>query len=74
MDSKCSHCIELVESAFSSEPHHQLRIQRSSPQASIYRCNLCSTMFEFTEHEIFLLEVQTATVPLKENEKRSAYA
>ena len=57
MDKCCSYCAELIRSSFSVEPHHYLNIVRHSPGSSIYRCKVCDTMFEFTEHDIFLLDV-----------------
>lgn len=57
MDSKCNHCRQLIESSIISEPHQNLIVQRASPCSSIYRCQLCNTMFEFTEHDIYLLDI-----------------
>ncbi|WP_415891976.1 hypothetical protein ACMXYN_11685 [Neptuniibacter sp. PT8_73] len=57
MDSKCNHCRQLIESSIISEPHQHLNVQRRSMSSSIYRCQLCNTMFEFTEHEIYLLDI-----------------
>ncbi|WP_415890751.1 hypothetical protein ACMXYV_05415 [Neptuniibacter sp. SY11_33] len=57
MDSKCNHCRQLIESSIISEPHQHLKVQRRSMSSSIYRCQLCNTMFEFTEHEIYLLDI-----------------
>lgn len=58
MDSQCDHCRQLIESLIISEPHKYLNVLRASPSSSIYRCSLCSTLFEFTDLDIYLLDVE----------------
>lgn len=55
MDTTCSHCTQLIESSIVAEPHDQLTVVQSKSDATVYRCRLCHTMFEFTSDSIYLL-------------------
>jgi len=61
MNSPCSCCKKLIDSALVTEPHQHLYVVRQSAGSKIYRCSLCDTMFEFTAHDIYLLDVSHVT-------------
>ena len=55
MTTPCSHCTQLIKSEIVSEPHSQLETVISRDGVSIYQCQLCSTLFEFTSNDIYLI-------------------